>query len=499
MAEDAICLQKIALENTIKNTDNGGHFGDLINNEIETLDVSAVSVQINELTLIDVGSVDEEENMWLYPSGSPLTSGTEKEWLKGELDLTGVTVEKNTLVDMLDDLSRKSYNSPKSPANSETSERSVMSPSILPSVHLCSQPVSSTPTSSPLGCKLKSMSPKTFRGGRIIAEEADRNSSMNDEDGDEPLNATFKIKENMNVTLDKASSPSTGLNSTFNKDSPVTGLNSTFSKDDLTRLNSTFSKEGNATFNAEENMNATFEKNDEKYKFDMKATDEEEEMSSTSSNNEGEGRNNSPMDDGIAKPSDSSENFKSIVQDNSHASPRGLDTNPDQPETQLFKIRQPPSSRLQVPPSFRFKTHLPTTGPSLRPAIRGGLIRSGLRPPTSVPRKISKSPTFGPKTGLRPPSVVPGKSLRLPTPVQVRQVRPLTSATSGKTSRPDKGSRPSTSAAVSGLKKPSGIVRMPGGVTRPSGLARSTGTGIAMPSNARQVKTAGRDVPGRTG
>merc|ERR1719319_479099 len=198
----------------------------------------------------------------------------------------------------------------------------------------------------------------------------------------------------------------------------------------------------------------------------MKATDEEE-MSSTSSNNEGEGRTNSPMDDGIAKPSDSSENFKSIVQDNSHASPRGLDTNPDQPEPQIFKIRQPPSSRLQVPPSFRYKTHVPTndvptTGPSSRPAIREGLIRSGLRPPTSVPRKISKSPTFGPKTGLRPPSVVPGKSLRLPTPVQVRQVRPLTSATSGKTSRPDKGSRPSTSAAASGLKKSSGIVRMPG-------------------------------------
>ena len=84
--------------------------------------MSDVSVLINELTLIDVGGLDEEENMWLSPSGSPLTSGTEKEWLKGELDLTGVTVEKNTLVDMLDDLSRKSYNSPKSPANSETSE-----------------------------------------------------------------------------------------------------------------------------------------------------------------------------------------------------------------------------------------------------------------------------------------------------------------------------------------------------------------------------------------
>jgi len=507
MAEETNGLQNIALENT----DDGGHFGHLINNEMETLDISAVSVKINELTLIDVGSFDEEENMWLSPSGSPLTEGIEKEWLKGELDLTGVTVEKNTLVDMLDDLSRKSHNSPKSPANSETSERSVMSPPILPT---------STPLG--LGSKLKIMSPKTFRGGRIIAEEADRNPTMDHEDGDEPLNATFISKENMNSTLDKVSPPSTGLNSTFNKDSPLTGLNSTFSKDDPTNLNDTFSKEGNATFNAEENMNATFETNNEKEKFNMEATDKGEEMSSASITTEGDGSANSPMNDGVAKPSDSSKNLKSVIPASSNdlpASAHGLDTKLGQPESHISKIRQlPPPSRLQVPPSFRYKTPLPTTGAPPRPAmaIGGGLIRSGLRP-TSVPRKTLKSPTFVAKGSLRPPTVAPGKSLRLTNSVQVRQVRPMTS-TLGKslrpaTSIPEKGSRPPTCVGVSGLKNASGIARPHGVVTRPSGLGRHTGrgmpsglarparSGIAIPSNAKRGKTinGGGDVPGRTG
>jgi len=487
MAEESNGLQKIAHENT----DNGGHFDDLINNEIKKLDISAVSVQVNELTLIDVGSLDEEENMWLSPSGSPLTAGIEKEWLKDDLDLTGVTVEKNTLVDMLDDISRKSQNSPKSPANSENSERSIMSPPILASVYLCS-PMSSTPTSTPLGCKLKIISPKELQGGRIIAEETDINSTTSHEDGDQPLNSTFKIKENMNSTLDNVPSPTTSLNSTFNKDSPLTGLNSTFSKDEVTNLNSTFAKEGNATFNTAENMNATFETINEKEKFDMKATREEEEMSRDSSSKEGEGSTNPSMDDGVPKPSDSSENLKSsIVQDSSHdtrASLRILDNKPGLSKTQLSKIRPPPSSRLYVPPSFRYKTPILTAEPPPRPAIVGGLLRGGLRPPTSVLRKT----TVLPKTGSRPPTVAPGKSLKPPTSVQVRQVRPLTTSARGKslrpaTSLPENGPRPSTSVAVTGLKKPSGIVRPPGVVARPSGLARPTGSGIAMPSNARPI------------
>jgi len=521
MADESNVLLEIALENTV----NGEHFGELINNEMDKLDTSAVSVQINELTLIDVGSLDEEENMWLSPSGSPLPSGIEKEWLKGELDLTGVTVEKNILVDMLDDLSRKSHsnfhNSPKSPTNSETSERSIRSPPILPSAYLCPQAVSSTP----LGSKQKTMSPKTSQGGRIIAEDAELNPTTNREDGDHRLNSTFDAKENMNSTLNKVSSPSTGLNSTFNKDSPGTGLNSTFSKNDLTNLNSTYSKEGNATFDTAENMNATFETNNVKNNFDMKATGEEEEMSIASSTNEEEGSTNSSMDDGIVKPSDSAKNLENIVQDRSHdsqASPRGLDTKPVQSETHISKLRPPPPTRLQVLPSFRYKTPVPTSRPAptpatsrptTTPAIGVGFIRSGLRPPTLVPRKTLKSP----KTGLRPPTVAPGKGLRLPSSVQVRQVRPLTSARGNSlrpaTSIPDRGLRPCSSVGVSGLKKPSGIVRPPGVVARPSGLARPAGrgvssglarpngSGIALPANARKGKpvNGSRDVPGRTG
>jgi len=330
-------------------------------------------------------------------------------------------------------------------------EISLLSPPILPSDSLLSQPVSSTP--------------------------ADKLTS------DQPLNSTFNT-ENANSTFNREDSPPT-----------VNGLiNSTFSKDEELNLNSTFPNVGNATFDqtGNRNINDTFDLSKEKnnssidtserienktidMETELKVVVSEASMSLHYFNDSSDSKSFNP------NPASPASQPESEIQPRHESRLGGTSIHHHLPRTIL-----PPPSRLQAPHQLRYKAPMrskepPSTNlvPHRAPASNGK-VRSELRPSMSVSRNVLRPPTAIHKTGLRLPGQVPSKTLRTPIIEQSNVQKSSKSGTS-------LSSRPPASVVGSGLRKPSGIVR-PSLLARPSGLARPTAGG-AIQTRSRQGKT----------
>jgi len=452
--------------------------------DIEKLDISIDSVSISELSLVDMIS-ENGESIWLEAEFST-SEAMENEWLKGELDLTGVICEKNSLINKLDNLARSSGS--RSPSNDE---RSLISSPILPSDYLISQPVSSTPA------------PKSPRS-KISNVEVLSSQSLYENDGnttitsDQPLNSTFN-KEIANSTFNQEASPPTG-----------NGLNSTFSKDEGKNLNSTYSKEGNATFNQTKNMNATFDLSQEKINSRADTFEQIEEMT-TETESQLKTRSHIKCDE-ISEKSVTLDSFNDSNDINSHtsnpASPGGRPQSKiqvksgsilgaDNIQAQLPKTRLPPPSRLQAPSHLRYqapvrsKLHtstllIPRGANAPVPASSSGKSRSGLRHPTSIPRNTLKPPTEIPRTGLRLPAQIPSNNMKQPTIPQVNKLK-LLKPTSNV--RQPCNSRSPAPMVENELRKPSGIVR-PSFLAKPSGLVRPSVR--VIPAGSRPGKTVAK-------